>query len=147
MKKYAFILPFIVLLATSCKKEEELNPVPQIEFVSISETTVEQFENNIAITISYADENGDIGYQDPDTYSLRVKDARLSEFDWYHIPPLTPNEEELNISGDFQLELNTLFLLGNASEESTSFSIQLKDREGNWSNTIQSPQILIVDSL
>lgn len=147
MKKIVLSFVWIVILLTSCNKEDEINPVPQIEFISISSMTVEQFENNLSIKISYIDENGDIGFQDPDIYSLRVKDARLAEYDWYHIPPLTPNLEELNISGQFDLQVNSLFLLGNASEEVTSFSIQMRDRAGNWSNTIQTPQILIADSL
>jgi hypothetical protein len=105
------------------------------------------FQNSLQITLDYIDENGDIGYQDPDAYSLRVKDSRLEEFDWYHIPPLTPEMEELNISGSFTVELNSLFLLGNASQETTTFTLQLKDRSGNWSNQITSPAVMIVDSL
>lgn len=146
MKKLLIYLSCSLLLF-ACKKEETVNEVPEITFVSISETTVLNFENNVQITIEYKDENGDIGYQDPDTYSLRVKDSRLEEVDWYHIPPLTPDLQELNISGRFTVELNSLFLLGNASQETTTFTLQLKDRSGNWSNQISSPAVMIVDSL
>ncbi|NQX91635.1 MAG: hypothetical protein HRT74_05840, partial [Flavobacteriales bacterium] len=135
MRKHFLIFTVFALLFIACNKEEEANPVPEIELISVSHTTVESFNNDVSINIAYTDETGDLGYQDPDTYSLRVKDSRLSEFDWYHIPPLTPNQEELNISGTFSLQLNPLFLLGNGDQESTSLSIQLKDRAGNWSNT------------
>jgi hypothetical protein len=141
------LLGLLLTAVWSCNKEEELNPVPSIEFVSISTTNVESFNNQIVVNIAYKDEDGDLGQQDPDEYSLRIKDARLNDFDWYHIPPLTPNNEALNIEGEFSIELNALFLLGNGSQESTTLSFQLIDRAGNWSNTIQSPQILIVDSL
>lgn len=138
----------LIIVLHSCKKDtEEGDRVPTIEFVSISESTVVSFENEVSLSLSYADNNGDIGYTDPDEPSLRVKDARLSESDWYHVPPLTPNSQELSISGTFSVQLNTLFLLGNAQQEITNFSIQLQDREGNWSNTIVTPDILIVDSL
>jgi hypothetical protein len=38
-------------------------------------------------------------------------------------------------------------LLGNGPQEKTSFSIRIKDRAGNWSEEINSPQITILDSL
>ena len=146
MKKSILFFCVTVLLF-SCKKEEEADPIPEITFKSISSTTVLNFENNLEIQIDYVDETGDIGYQDPDTYSLRIKDSRLSDFDWYHIPPLTPNNEELKIEGSFTVSLSSLFLLGSADQESTVLTLQLKDRAGNWSNVIQTPTILIVDSL
>ena len=146
MKKSIFFL-FVFLSLFSCKKEEEANPIPEITLDSVSETLVQSFDNTIEIHLSYKDETGDIGYQDPDTYSLRIKDSRLSDYDWYHIPPLTPNNEELNIEGSFTVSLNSLFLLGSGDQETTILTLQLKDRAGNWSNVIQTPDILIVDSL
>lgn len=146
MRKLLIYLSCFLFLA-ACKKEEEINEVPEITFDSISATSVVEFDNNISITLAYKDENGDIGYQDPDTYSLRVKDSRLAEYDWYHIPPLTPEMEELNIEGTFTVELNSLFLLGNSTQETTTFTLQLKDRSGNWSNQVVSPVVMIVDSL
>jgi len=146
MKKSIFFL-FVVLSLFSCKKEEEANPIPEITLDSVSETIVQSFENTIEIRLSYKDETGDIGYQDPDTYSLRIKDSRLSDYDWYHVPPLTPNNEELNIEGSFTVSLTSLFLLGSGDQETTILTLQLKDRAGNWSNVIQTPDILIVDSL
>jgi hypothetical protein len=134
-------------LVISCSKEEILDNSPAIEFRSISDEIVVSFDNQVSITIDYQDINGDIGYQDPDIYSLRVKDARLQEYDWYHIPPITPEQQELQVEGTFSVNLNSLFLLGNSDQEVTSFTIQLKDREGNWSNQIVSPEILITDSL
>ena len=149
MRKLRYIsLFFLVSLAfSSCKKEEEINRIPEIEFQTISATTVLSFENAVVITIRYMDENGDIGYVDPDEYALRIKDARLSDFDWYHIPPLTPELEELDIEGTFSVTLDPLFILGSSEQESTSFSLQLRDREGNWSNTIETPAVTIVESM
>ncbi len=148
MRNYFFHLLILSLLVlTSCEKEEALDPVPSIEFKSISASEVENFNNQLIVKIGYKDEDGDLGEQDPDSYSLRIRDARLNDFDWYHVPPLTPSNEALNIEGEFEIELNALFLLGNGDQESTTLSFQLRDRAGNWSNTVQSPLILILDSL
>ncbi len=130
-----------------CKKKDT-NPVnPSISFVSVSDNTVEQFNNSVIVTFDYEDWQGDLGETDPDNYSLRLKDSRLTGFDWYHIPPMTPELKELHVKGTYLLELNPLFLMGNGSQESTSLTIQIRDRAGNWSNEITTPLIAVVDSL
>jgi hypothetical protein len=135
------------VLAAGCKKKEELPLEPAIELKSVSATSVVQFDNEITITIAYTDHNGDLGYEDPDVYAIRVKDSRLEAYDWYHLPPVTPDMMELDVSGTFAIVLNPLFLLGNGQQEVTSFKIQLRDRAGNWSNEISTGNITIVESL
>jgi len=140
------ILIGLAIILYGCKKEEP-SELPEIEYISISQTEVEEFNNQIEVVIGYKDFNGDLGTMDADDLTLRVKDARLSEFDWYHVPPLTPDLQELEIEGEFSVTLNPLFLLGNGMEESTSFTIQLQDRARNWSNQVNTPTVLITDSL
>jgi hypothetical protein len=132
------------LLCIGCKKDQEDPLAPKIEFVSISETEVVSFNNEVYITIRYEDQQGDLGNEDPDILSLRVKDARLADPDLYHVPPMTPNGEALNIKGEYRVKLNTLFLLGTGSLETTSFQLQIRDRAGNWSNTIETTSINII---
>jgi|JI10StandDraft_1071094.scaffolds.fasta_scaffold244929_3 hypothetical protein len=138
---------FLCLLFSGCKKEDEDPRAPSLEFKSISASTVEEFNNNVVITIQYEDEQGDLGTEDPDNYSLRIKDSRLSNFDWYHLPPMTPDNQALHIKGTYSIELDPLFRLGSSVQEITSFSIEIRDREGNWSNVVKTPNVLIVDSL
>ncbi|MFZ6052834.1 hypothetical protein [Halocola ammonii] len=147
MPRIALIIAFSVLFALGCKKEETVDPSPEITYVSMSASQVVEFENQVEVTFSYKDADGDIGEPDPDVKTLRVKDARLSEADFYHIPPVTPELQALNVEGTFTVVLNPLFLLGNGSQETTSFNIQLEDRAGNLSNTIMTPEVLITDSL
>lgn len=141
--QYVIVCGLALLALSSCKKEDEKPQVPTITFKSISEESVVQFNNNVTITFSYEDYQGDLGETDPDKYSLRIKDNRLSDYDWFHIPPMTPDLQELHIKGDYALELPPLFILGNGTEEVTHFSIQIRDRAGNWSNTITTPVVTI----
>lgn len=138
------ILLLLALHLTACRKEEEPDPAPVLEFVAISVTEVIEFSNAISVTVKYSDVNGDLGSPDPDENTVRVRDARLPDYDWYHLQPLTPNLEELNISGSFVLELNPLFILGNGVEEVTTFTIQVRDRAGNWSNEVVTPQVRVI---
>lgn len=137
----------LVLVFSACRKEEEGTDVPEIEFVSMSASQVEEFSNSIEVVFRYKDRNGDIGEQDPDAICLSVKDARLENPDYYHIPPVTPDLEELKVEGDIGVFMNPLFLLGSTQEETTTLTLQLRDRAGNWSNSIQTPVITIRDTL
>lgn len=145
--KWMMMIAAFVAIA-SCKKNDDEKPAPPvIAFTNISATTVEQFNNSIQINFTYEDYQGDLGRQDPDDYSLRVLDARLGDYDWYHIPPMTPDEQELHIKGTYLLTIDPIFILGLSAQESTTFSLQLQDRAGNWSNIIETPVVLVVDSL
>lgn len=144
---YLFTCCITLLFFGGCKKDDDSPVAPVITFQSISVINVEQFNNNPIIKFAYEDFQGDLGEIDPDNYSLRVKDSRLSDYDWYHIPPMTPDLKELHIKGVYSLELPALFLLGSGTQESTSLTIQIRDRAGNWSNIISTPNVLVVDSL
>lgn len=135
-----------MLLLPGCKKDE-VNKIPEITLLSIGPTNVEEFVDEVTLRFSYNDGDGDIGSFDPDERTLRVKDSRLENPDWYHIPPMAPEGSSPQIQGELEITLNPLFLLGNGSQESVTFSITLFDRAGNLSNELVSPVILVHDSL
>jgi len=140
---FMFVLGSLVL---SCKKKEEPPPPPEpeLEFVSVSATSVKQYEDSIVVTLKYKDVNGDLGDLSPDELSLRVKDGRLQNSDGYHVKPLAPVlEENIPIEGDLKVKLSSLFLLGTGNTEVTTLKIKIKDRAGNWSNEVSTPQIVI----
>ncbi len=137
----------LILAVFSCNKKEENPRAPIISLINVSATTVEEFNNAVVINISFEDYQGDIGEADPDKYSLRVRDSRVSDDDWYHLPPMTPDNQELHIKGTYSIALDPLFLLGMGTQEDARFTIGMSDRNGNWSNTVTTPNVLIVDSL
>ena len=147
MKKVSFILLLLTVIFSSCKKEEDAPKVPEISLISITPLSLVQFEESIYIVIGYKDLDGDIGYENPDSYALQIKDNRLTNPDWYHVPPLSPIGSNVSIEGELSVKISSLFLLGNGSQEETSFAIRIIDRAGNWSEEITTPQISIRDSL
>ena len=94
MKYLIYIISASIFFASCSKDEEEeeagMGPEPQIAFVSLSPDTVINFKNSVTLIISYKDNNGDLGFENPDVYALAVKDSRLDLEDWYHEPPLAP---------------------------------------------------------
>ena len=138
----------IVVLLAACKKEEVMPSAPEIGFLSMSAQSVHEFEQRVKVRFSYTDGDGDLGQNDPDDYTLWVKDARLEGTDGYHIPPLAPEDAEVPIQGELEVELNALFLLGNSGEEETHYTMYVVDRAGNRSNEFTTGTITITtDSL
>jgi len=146
MTKPFSILLLVMIACLSCKKEEP-SKSPVIELVEITPLSLVQYNEPVYITIGYTDLDGDIGYESPDEYALQIKDNRLIDPDWYHVPPLSPVGSNVAIEGNLTIKINSLFLLGNGSQEFTSFTIKIKDRADNWSEEITTPQVTIRDSL
>ncbi len=136
----------IAALFAACKKKSEPapDPIPTLEIVSISPSTVKEFQDSVIIKLKYKDANGDLGDQSPDVHSLYVKDSRLPNPDTYHVKPLAPiTTDDIPIEGELTIKLNSLFLLGTGNSELTTLNIKIKDRAGNWSTEITSAQITI----
>jgi len=137
----------MILFVISCKKKKKEappDPVPTIEIVSVSPSTVKEFQDSVIIKLKYKDANGDLGDESPDELSLYVKDSRLPYPDKYHVKPLAPiTGKDIPIEGELTIKLNSLFLLGTGATELTTLSIKMKDRAGNWTTEVNSPQITI----
>ena len=146
MKSIATYL-LLALIFISCTKDdessEELSNEPSISFVSLDPLEVQNFNNSVTLTIKYKDNNGDLGFEDPDVFSLYVKDARLDTADYYHVPPLAPLGKNLIAEGQLDIVLNSMFILGNGDQEFAALSVKIKDRAGNWSNLVNTPAITI----
>lgn len=144
-KRSLLFVLFIIFGFNSCKKDEPSH-FPLIKFIDISPSKLVQYQTPIYIRFSYKDAQGDIGQDDPDTYSLEIRDSRLNAPDYYHIPPLSPPSKLLDISGELKIRINKLFLIGNSKQETTNFRVRIKDKEGNWSNEITTGSV-VIDSI
>ena len=141
MRRLAYIL--IVLLLFACKKDETLSVVPAIEFQSISPSIAQEYIDNIIITISYTDEDGDLGENSPDINNLFVEDSRNGIVYHYRIPQLAPTENEIAIEGNFNITINGSGITNSSNSQQVNYAIYVKDRAGNKSNTITTSNITI----
>lgn len=137
------------LLVLSCTKTTiNSDPLfdlePAIKLESFSSASIVQFTDSLAVEISYEDGDGDLGSEDPDFNSIFVQDARLSKADEYYVPPLAPVDATLSIQGKLLINLAPTFLLGNGTQETTTFSLYMIDRAGHQSNTIEIGPITIL---
>ena len=159
MKKYIFIFncnsvtylifTLVFLLQISCKKDkrseplEKISTVPEIEILSISPTTINEFDE-VIITIKYTDGDGDLGFEDADDNSIYVTDNRAGIVNEFHLGPIAPIGQAIVIEGNLPINLENVLLLNeNQSTEQANFSIQIKDRAGNLSNIVTTENISI----
>ena len=140
MKKILFIL-LSVLIISSCKKEDD--SLFNISLLSTSPISLQEFQENIIVEIEYEHSKGFMGFYDPDYLSLEVKDSRLSNADYYHLIPLNPPDNELEIKGIVKLEIDAPFILGSGNLETLFFTMRIQDREGERRNDISTPLISV----
>ena len=140
MKKILFI-SLLVFIVSSCKKEDD--SLFNISLLSTSPISLQEFQENIIVEIEFEHSEGFMGFYDPDYLSLEVKDSRLTNADYYHLIPLNPPDNKLEIKGIIQLEIDAPFILGSGNLETLFFTMRIQDREGEWSNDISTPLISV----
>ena len=148
MRKVLFIV-CCIFIAISCKKDKaaKYDPIipkePRIELDRVSPHVINEFDD-VVFTIFYEDDNGYLGDLIPDLKSLNITDNRFPITHEFHFQPLAPDDIDAVIRGNLVVTLKNVILQNqNAASEKVTFSVQLKDREGNWSNTVDSPEITI----
>lgn len=139
----AAISILIGLLLFACKKGNTLSVFPTIEFQSISPLTAQEYIDDIIITISYTDKDGDLGENSPDIDNLFVEDSRNGIVYHYRIPQLAPNGDEISIEGNFNIKINGSGITDSSTSQQVNYAIYVKDRAGNKSNTITTANITI----
>lgn len=139
-------IPFLILVSIcffSCSKDSSVSSVPVIKFLDVNSTTIKEFKDSLVIRFEYTDADGDIGEDNPDKNDLFIKDRRLANADYYFVKPLSPPGSEIKIKGIISVQIKNTFLLGTGNSELTQFDIKLRDKAGNWSNSINTPNIKI----
>lgn len=143
--RYFIYIGLVLFLSFGCKKATivKKSAIPLIAIVSTNPVNIKQFEEGVALVLRYEDGDGDLGHPHPDSLLLEVRDARLLFPDYYFVPPLAPLGSDVPIEGELEFRLNGTFLFGNGATEQTTYSIRMRDRKGNWSNTVITPTITI----
>ena len=141
MKQLSYIL--IIFFCIGCGNDEPVSKIPYIEFVRVSPKQVQAFEDNLIFTIFYQDGDGDLGENNPDLHNLFLKDNRNDIVYEYRIEQLAPDDANITIQGEINIELSGTGITDGSQEQSTTFDIYMIDRAGNISNTITSTNIII----
>ena len=141
MKQLTYIC--FAFFCIGCGNDETVSEIPYIEFVSVNPKQVQAFEDNLIFTIFYQDGDGDLGENNPDLHNLFLKDNRNDIVYEYRIEQLAPDDANITIQGEINIELSGTGITDDSQEQSTTFDIYIVDRAGNNSNTISSSNIIV----
>jgi hypothetical protein len=152
MKKKLMFSCFFLLICVlaSCEKDPIFKPipplsdVPKITLKNVAPTAVRQFADSIVFTIEYEDGNGDVGWDVADSVSVFITDNRVPLTEQFFIPNVAPMTSNIAVRGQFKVVLPHTIIINPASaSEYVTFSIRLKDRAGNSSNTVTTQQMTV----
>jgi hypothetical protein len=146
MIKQICIILFSIASLSACKKDiEKPSTIPSITFEGISPGTVHQFKDSVLITIGYTDGDGDLGENNSTVQNAFVTDSRNNLTYSFRIRQLAPDQANIIIRGKLDIIVPAVALQNSAlASESVSFSVKIKDRAGNMSNSVSTTSIEVV---
>lgn len=136
-------ITFLCFVSACKKKEPESTTTPRIEFVSISPSTAVEYVNSITITFSYDDLDGDLGQNDPNVSNLFITDSRNNVIYNYRISQLSPDGSNIHIKGNLNAVIKNTAITDGSTSQQVTYSLSIKDRAGNASNTITTSAITV----
>ncbi len=143
MLKKFFICFLLAVIFSSCQKDEDINSkTPSIELVSVSSNIIGEGDP-LTFRIKYTDGDGDLGENNADVHNLFLTDNRVGITYEYRIQELAPSGSSLIIRGNLDVELNTTAITNGSSSQTVTYSIYVRDRAGNQSNTVTTSDITI----
>lgn len=131
----------------ACKKEKDFSIIPEIESRDFYLTS----DSSALWVVGFTDGDGNIGIKsdevgDPNfpyqVYTIENGQASLIEDTvnrGFRVPPIDGVETENGIEGELQLSFTGLDLFKAFGIDSLYFSAYLIDRDGNQSNTLNTP--------
>lgn len=148
-----------MLLISGCIKRPEYPDVPEISFLRF-ETLKDSFgkDKSGLLTIEFTDGDGNIGLSQEDTLApFNVSGEHYYNFYsvFYQkknntfepiptpynarIPRISASDEDKDIKGEIQIEIDLTFLPLVLQSDTIRFDIQIEDRDFNKSNTVTTP--------
>jgi len=141
--KHSFLFAVLCVALFSCKKAEEIGPIPEIEFVSVTPQNVNEYTDSLMFTISYRDGDGDLGENTTDAENFFLTDSRNNVIYKFRIPQLAPDNSSIIIEGNLNITLANTAIIDGSSSQTFTYSIYVKDRAGNQSNTVVTSPITV----
>jgi hypothetical protein len=144
-----FTVCFMILTAWGCNKNSDKNlepipPTPSLRFISMVPGTAVKYQDEIKIKIEYTDGDGDLGENTADVKNLFCTDSRNNVTYEFRINQLAPDTAHIAITGELTFTLPAQgFIDDSHTSETTTYSIHVKDRAGNESNTVQTSTLTI----
>ncbi len=160
--KYIILLPLVFLMLEGCKKLPSFDKTPEIEFNGFEvhrnrlNSLSLSYEDSVVFKIKFQDGDGDLGMDEEDKKNDTLPNFIMKSY----VKNNTPFLDSVTYKGQFQpLTLSAKTIKGPIKGElryvqtfsysdfsvrdSLRFSIQIKDREDNFSNIIMTDTLVV----
>jgi uncharacterized membrane protein len=138
---------FILLLA-GCINPPSYSTVPEIKFLSLSASQVVSGVDTLLVSFEYKDGDGDIGVKEGDTtINAWLVDNRTGFPYTYQLPFVNKKGNSNSISGTIFITVSPFTLNCRPDHKTTdtlSYQIYIQDRAGNFSNKVNSSEVIII---
>ncbi|MCB9033367.1 MAG: hypothetical protein H6553_05985 [Chitinophagales bacterium] len=155
--KILSIVLLIAILATACFKQPVYDDVPEIAFKAFDYTGSEYIVDDSGfLLLTFTDGDGDIGKDTNDDPTLNLFIETVYSFtnpltEAFVLPNVPYNGTTDDISGEIKIRLNSIYdeseydlrdqLAPGLIRDTVTMNIRIKDRAGNYSNTITTPKL------
>ena len=156
-----FIL-VIIAVAFACTRPPDYPDEPLIDYIGLSKSVIAQGNTNaafdtVAVIFGFTDGDGNLGYES-DSIDVFLTDSRDGFKTRFKLPVLPDQGTGNGVSGEITLKIpnkpfNICCTFPDGSTacqpnqqfriDTFSFEVQIRDREGNFSNSIQTETITI----
>lgn len=160
------LLSGIALGLMDCSRPPEYPPEPIIEFIGLNQNTIEQSRvapeillDTIEIRFSFTDGDGNLGSKD--SVNIFLEDSRDGTLQLFKVSPIPRLGAGNGLSGEIRILMtnspstgyfcctfpNTALTCLPSRQfptDTMSYTIQIRDEAGNWSNKIRTDRITIL---
>lgn len=135
----------LCLQAAACKKDKVdlKDPVPQIIGITVNPNNVVEYQDSITFSVEYRDGDGDLGENSPDAHNLFLTDNRIGVTEAFRIRELAPDGAEIPITGVLDVVLRNTGITDGSSQQTFNYTVYLRDRAGNESAHMETPNITV----
>ncbi len=154
MKRCIALFVVLFLVFSSCKRHSNMSAIPAITLVEMTPNSVQQgsSEDTVYIKFTLTDGDADLGHDvSSSDYDIYIRDNHTDSFTGYFFPEIAQNvlDPSKGISGTCTFKMlgaliyvrpDTVHLI---KGDTVHYELYIKDRAGNTSNHISTPDLYI----
>ncbi len=144
---YGLSITFAIIVYASCNRTPAFPPEPRILSVTVNKTTINTGidTDTLKVIFEFTDGDGDIGRPENDTVpDVFITDDRTGYTYEYRLPQVDQLRAQRGIKATAIIDIiGIISCRPFRNFDTTSFSVQIRDRAGNMSNIEKTPQIIL----
>jgi len=131
-----------------CKKAPTYPATPSLTWLNASPNPVKIGTDSLVLKFAFTDGDGDLGAADTSVFVTDIRPNSINKpFTYtFNLPSIPSKGSYKQITGNISINMysNNSCRPGHDTRDTVSYSIYVKDKAGNKSNTINTPLIIFI---